>query len=68
MRENEALKKLKSLTLHLSKIKKKCQTNGLWLSAGFDGLKDPTDEAQQGPMITKLFRQLEEAKEYLKGK
>jgi hypothetical protein len=68
MRENEALKKLKSITLQLSKIRKKCQTNGLWLSAGFDGLKDSTDEAQQGPMITKLFQQLDEAREYLKGK
>jgi len=68
MKEKEAVKKLKAITLHINKIRKKCKTNGLWLSAGFDALKDPVDNVQQGPLVTKLYTLVDDAKEYLKGK
>jgi len=68
IKEDEALKRLKILTLQINKIRKKCKTNGLWLSASFDALMPATDEAQQGPMITKLFEIVDDNKKYLRGK
>ena len=68
LKEAEATKRLKALNQHLSKIKKKCKTSGIWLSAGYDPLKNPTDEEQQGPLINKLYELIDDNKKFLKGK
>lgn len=64
----EALKRLKQLNQHLAKIRKKCKDNNVFLISGFDSLKDMTPEAQEGPMIQKLFVMVEDNKKFLKGK
>jgi hypothetical protein len=68
MTEDEALKRLKALTAHITKIRKTCKSKGLWFSASFDALRPPTDEAQQGPMVTKLFELVDDNKKFLRGK
>jgi len=64
----ESTARLKKITQYLSRIQKKCKNNGLWLIAGFDALKEPTDEAQQGPMVKKLFELNDDNKKFLKSK
>lgn len=68
IKEKDATARLKLLIQYINRIRKKCKTNGLWLSANFDALKEPTDTQQQGPMITKLFEMVDDNKKYLRGK
>jgi hypothetical protein len=69
MSENAELKKrLKQLLQHITRMRKRLKEHNLWLIAGFDALKDPVDEAQQGPMINKLYELVDENKKYLREK
>jgi hypothetical protein len=65
-KNKELERRLKQLIQHISKTKKKCKDNNLWLIAGFDALKEPTDEKQQGPLINRLYDLAEENRKFLK--
>jgi hypothetical protein len=64
----ELIKRMKLLIQHITRMRKKLKENDLWLIAGFDALKEPTDEAQQGPMINKLYDLIDENKKFLREK
>ena len=66
IREQELERRLKQLIQHIGKTKKKCQDHNLWLIAGYDSLKDATDEVQQGPLINRLYDLVEDNKRFLK--
>jgi hypothetical protein len=55
-------KESKSLVNYILRIRKKCETNNLWLMASYDPHKDMIPEEQQGPMITKLFDMVQSIK------
>ncbi len=67
-REKELEKRLKQLTQHIIRTRKKLRDNNMWLIGGFNALADSTDEAQQGPMINKLYEIVNECKRVLKEK
>lgn len=61
---NKTLKKKYTMALELSDLiltlKRKCDNQGIWLSAGLDVTKPLVAESQQGPMITKLYELAEQ--------
>ncbi len=65
-KNKELQRRLKQLTQHISKMKKKARDNNLWVICGFDALKESTDGAQQGPLVNRLYDLVEENKKFLK--
>jgi hypothetical protein len=59
-------KESKSLVNYILRIKKKCESNNLWLMASHDPYKELKPEEQQGPMITRLFDMVQTVKKKLK--
>lgn len=57
---------VKALLNQIKKVRRKLAREKLWLSAGYDPYKDPTDEGQQGPLVTELFRIVDALQEKLK--
>jgi hypothetical protein len=47
-------------------MRKKLREHNLWLMGGFNALVEPSDEAQQGPMINKLYEMVDDNKKYLR--
>lgn len=52
---DDILNEVRTLLNHIMLINRKCKEKNLWLGASFDPYKPLTDEAQQGPLVTKLF-------------
>lgn len=64
----ELKKRLKQLLQHITRMRKKLKENNMWLIAGFDALKDPNDQSQQGPMINRLYDLVDENRRFLREK
>lgn len=59
------IKEVRALLNHITLIGRKCKDSGVWLSAGIDPYKDLTAEAQQGPLVTKLFEMTQNLRQQL---
>lgn len=56
LKEHNSLNRdVKVLLNHLTRIKKKCSDNNLWLMGSCNPHLPLVDDQQQGPMVTKLF-------------
>lgn len=59
------IKEVRALLNHITLIGRKCKDSGAWLSAGIDPYKELNDEAQQGPLVTKLFEMTKNLRQQL---
>jgi len=62
----ELVKDSRALVNYILRIKKKCESEHLWLMASMDPHKELTTEQQQGPMVNKMFDLVQELKKKLK--
>jgi hypothetical protein len=68
VKNEQAVKELRALLNLIYQIQRKCKAEGLWLSAGADPYKEHTDEAQQGPLVTKLLEMTKKLRKELNKK
>ena len=59
-------KEIRLLVNYILKIKKRCESESLWLIASHDPYKPLIEEEQQGPLITKLYQMVVELKRKFK--
>ena len=60
------LAETRTLVNYLLRIRRKCETESLWLIASRDPYKPLETEHQQGPMISRLFVLAQELKRKIK--
>jgi hypothetical protein len=66
VRYNALMKETTALVNFILKIRRKCETESLWLIASHDPHKPLVTEEQQGPLVSKLFEMTESLKKKIK--
>ena len=61
-------KEVKQLVNLILSIERRCKTENVFLQATVDPYKDFDPEAQQGPLVTKLFQMAKDMKKQLARK
>ena len=53
--DEQLVKDTRTLVNLILSIQRRAKAEGLWLSSGRDPYLEQTDEAQQGPLVTKMY-------------